>query len=80
MQFGTFLAVNGCNFQFSNLGLTGQLINVGGHIQMVSGSSINSFDPFKGEQAVIPEPSTLLLLGTGLLGMAGVMRRKLGLS
>jgi hypothetical protein len=28
---------------------------------------------------VIPEPSTLLTLGTGLLGLAGVMRRKLQL-
>jgi hypothetical protein len=27
--------------------------------------------------AVIPEPSSMLLLGGGLLGVAGVMRRKL---
>jgi hypothetical protein len=78
-QYGTFLAVNGCDFQFSNLGLTGQLINVGGHIQMVSGSSINVFDPFIGTQEIIPEPSTFLLLGTGLMGMLGVTRRKLRL-
>src|SRR5215469_5302110 len=76
MQFGTFLAVNGCNFQFSNLGLTGQLINVGGNIQFVSGSSINAFAPFIGTQEVIPEPSTLLLLGTGLAGVVGATRRK----
>lgn len=79
MQFGTFLAVNGCNFQFSNLGLTGQLINVGGHIQLVSGSSINAFAPFVGTQEIVPEPSTFLLLGTGFLGVIAATRRKLRL-
>ena len=76
MQFGTFLAVNGCNFQFSNLGLTGQLINVGGNIQLVSGSSINAFAPFIGTPEIIPEPTTLALFGSGLFGIAATMRRK----
>lgn len=29
------------------------------------------------EKAVVPEPSTFLMLGTGLAGLAGVLRRKL---
>jgi hypothetical protein len=38
--FGTFLATHGGDFQFSELDLTGQLINTAGHIQFVSGSTI----------------------------------------
>jgi hypothetical protein len=76
MQFGTFLAVNGCNFQFSNLGLTGQLINGGGNIQLVSGSSINAFAPFIETPEIIPEPGSLALFGSGLFGIAAAMRRK----
>ena len=42
---GTFLAVNGGDFQFSNLSLNGALINGGGHIQFVSGSHMTGFNP-----------------------------------
>jgi hypothetical protein len=35
-------------------------------------------DPSFGFGPVTPEPGTLVLLGSGLLGMAGVVRRKLG--
>ena len=35
---GTFLATNGGQFQFSELQLTGELINTGGNIQLVSGN------------------------------------------
>ena len=66
--FGTYLATNGGNFQFSNLNLTGELINTDGHIQYVSGSSSNF--PF------VPEPSVAIGLSTSLLGLGFVCLRR----
>jgi hypothetical protein len=59
---GTFLAVNGADFQFSNLVLDGALINVGGHIEFVSGSRLTEGNTF-----TIPEPSAALLGGIGFM-------------
>jgi len=36
-----------------------------------------SFYSFYGQAAPVPEPGTLALLGSGMLGLAGVLRRKL---
>jgi PEP-CTERM motif len=62
--FGTFLATNGGDFQFSNLDLTGQLINTAGHMQIVSGS-----------QVTIPEPNTYGLIGIGAMALAFARNR-----
>lgn len=53
----------------------------------VNGTTKNSYDNAGGQTSIkgetftldgeTPEPSSLLLLGTGLLGMAGMLRRKL---
>ncbi len=62
ISFGTYLATNGGNFKFSNLVLTGALINTAGHIEFVSGSSMVA--------APIPEPQAyaMFLAGLGVLG------------
>src|SRR5947209_119644 len=56
LSYGTYLATNGGNFQFSNLNLTGSIINVGGSVAFVSGSRIPSS---------VPEPGTIALIGIG---------------
>jgi hypothetical protein len=65
--YGTFLAVNGGKYQFSNLDLTGRLINIGGDVQFVSGSQI---------PVGVPEPGTIGLI---VLGAATLFRaQKIG--
>jgi hypothetical protein len=59
--YGTFLATQGGNFQFSNLHLDGALINTAGNVQFVSGSYISKFDGFH----TVPGP----IAGAGLPGL-----------
>jgi hypothetical protein len=73
VSYGTYLATNGGQFQFSNLNLTGALINTGGNVQFVSGAKIPTFVGF------VPEPTTLALMVVGLAGL-GVIGRRRGVS
>ena len=71
--YGTFLATDGGQFQFSELDLTGALINTDGNVQFVSGSQL-TYAPF----STIPEPATIVvwsLLG-GLAIAAGWWRKR----
>jgi PEP-CTERM motif len=65
VSFGTYLATNGGKFQFSNLVLTGRLINIGGDVQLVSGSSIPT----------VPEPGTLGLVGIGAIVLVCALKK-----
>jgi len=58
-SFGTYLATNGGKFDFSNLNLTGRLINVGGDVQFVSGAMIPA----------IPEPGVFSLVAIGAIAL-----------
>lgn len=69
--FGTYLAADGGGFNFSNLNLTGELINTDGNVQYVSGSKTPLFSSFT---VHTPEPGTLFSLFSGLL-LAGFRRR-----
>lgn len=70
--FGTFLATNGGDFQFSNLNLTGSLINTAGNMKFVSGSTMVGATLV----SAVPEPSTYALMLAGLCAVIYVSRRR----
>ena len=78
--YGTFLAADGGNFQFSELNLTGALYNSQGGMQFVSGSTIPTFTAFTGgtsnQQVSTPEPASLTVMGAGLAALGVVRRRR----
>jgi hypothetical protein len=59
---------------------TGNGVNLGQWIRFDESTAIDYFTitgNYVGVANPIPEPSTLLLLGSGALGLAGIIRRKL---
>lgn len=63
-------------FDIDIAGLGWNLGNLGFHWTMTCGNDVIEGAPSGGGQPPVPEPATMLLLGSGLVGFAGLGRKK----
>jgi hypothetical protein len=76
-QYTLFGAVSGSlGNGYATVGATTQLVVTTGKGYFSGSANLSSGDT----NIVVPEPGTLSLFGTGLVGLAGVIRRKLSLA
>jgi PEP-CTERM motif len=81
---GTLSIVNSSSVTLFSSSITGNVSVVGSSTfvtytsgGIVGGDQISHAGDVSGDTIVTPEPGTLGLLGTGLVGLAGIVRRKL---
>jgi PEP-CTERM motif len=74
-----FVASNTGNLEFADYAATGNIGTATFTSEQFLAGSLDDIAPLSGQGSQTPEPGTLLLLGTSVAGIAGMLRRKLTL-